>query len=101
MLLAHDLQQRIDKNALFEVDSLLDRYSSPKVRDWFTDRLDSLDVSKDEKDRTAGSLFVILDQLEVLRADWKDYLRDVRPYTQRYRPYPPGTGASFSRGIHR
>ena len=78
LALAHDLQQRIDRNALFEVDSLLDRYSSPKVRDWFIDRLDSLDVSKDEKGRTAGSLFVILDQLEVLRADWKDYLRDVR-----------------------
>lgn len=78
LALAHDLQQRIDRNALFAVDSLLTRYSSPGVCSWFSDRLDSLAISREERERTAGSLFVILRRLEVLRPDWKTYLLDAR-----------------------
>ena len=62
LALAHDLQQRIDRDALFAADSLLARYSSPGVC----------------RERTAAGLFLILRRLEELRPDWKAYLRDVR-----------------------
>lgn len=78
LALAHDLQQRIYRNAVFEIDRLLERYSSPKVPDWFNDRLRSLNFSRADKELTAGRLFVILKQLEVLRPDWSGYLRNVR-----------------------
>ena len=79
--LAHDLQQRIDKNALFEADSLFDRYSSPGMWTWFESRLSALKLSEDyaERRRAAeNALFSILDRLEVLRDDWKPYLDDAR-----------------------
>ena len=78
LALAHDLQQRIARDALFAADSLLARYSSPGVCRWFSNRLGSLAVSKEERERTAAGLFLILRRLEELRPDWKAYLRDVR-----------------------
>lgn len=79
--LAHDLQQRIDKNALFEADSLFDRYSSPGMWTWFESRLSALKLSEDYAERrreAENALFSILDRLEVLRDDWKPYLDDAR-----------------------
>ena len=79
--LSHDLQERIDRNALFDVDSLLSRYGSPTVWSWFEKRLDDLDADASHQNiraRTAGSLFVILNQMEVLRPEWKTRLRNAR-----------------------
>ena len=79
--LAHDLQQRIDKNALFEADSLFDRYSSPGMWTWFESRLSALKLSEDYAERrreAENALFSILDRLEVLRDDWMPYLVDAR-----------------------
>ena len=79
--LAHDLQQRIDKNALFEADSLFDRYSSPGMWTWFEARLSALKLSEDyaERRRAAeNALFSILGRLELLRDDWLPYLVDAR-----------------------
>lgn len=81
LALAHDLQQRIDKNALFEADSLFDRYSSPGMWTWFEARLSALELSEDhteKRDATENALFSILDRLEVLRDDWMPYLVDAR-----------------------
>ena len=81
LALAHDLQERIDRNALFDVDSLLSRYGSPTVWSWFEKRLDDLDADASHQNiraRTAGSLFVILNQMEVLRPEWKTRLRNAR-----------------------
>lgn len=81
LALAHDLQQRIDKNALFETDSLFDRYSSPGMWTWFEARLSALELSEDHTEKrnaTENALFSILDRLEVLRDDWMPYLVDAR-----------------------
>lgn len=81
LALAHDLQQRIDKNALFEADNLFDRYSSPGMWTWFETRLSALKLSEGyaERRRAAeNALFSILDRLEVLRDDWMPYLVDAR-----------------------
>ena len=81
LALAYDLQQRIDKNALFEADSLFDRYSSPGMWTWFEARLSALELSEDHTEKrnsTENALFSILDRLEVLRDDWMPYLVDAR-----------------------
>ena len=81
LALAHDLQQRIDKNALFEADSLFDRYSSPGMWTWFEARLSALELSEDHTEKrnsTENALFSILDRLEVLRDDWMPYLVNAR-----------------------
>lgn len=81
LALAHDLQQRIDKNALFEADSLFDRYSSPGMWTWFEARLSALELSEDHTEKrnsTENALFSILDRLEVLLDDWMPYLVDAR-----------------------
>ena len=81
LALSHDLQQRIDKNALCEADSLFDRYSSPGMWTWFEARLSALEHGDGlaEKRRAAeAALFSILDRLEALRADWKPYLTEAR-----------------------
>ena len=81
LALAHDLQERIDKNALFDADRLLERYSAPSVWGWFERRLHMLDseISHTRLSlQTTGNLFVILNQLEVLRPEWKARLRSAR-----------------------
>ena len=81
LALAHDLQERIDRNALFEADTLFERYDSPGVWDWFSDRLEEIkkranyaDIQRD----TEQALFSLLDHLEVLSPDWPPYLQQIR-----------------------
>ena len=81
LALAHDLQERIDRNALYDIDNLLDRYSSENIWSWFENRLLQLDQagSRNEKRRkTMRSLFSLFDHLEVLREDWTPYLNNAR-----------------------
>ena len=79
--LSHDLQERIDKNALYDADTVLERYSSENVREWFEARLRKLNLTdrwEERRRRTLLNLFSILDQLEALRDDWKPYLHNTR-----------------------
>ena len=78
LAVAHDLQERIDRNALFDVDSLLERYSSESTWDWFENRLKMLSVSQQNRGDVRDRLFAILDHLEVLRENWKPYLHKAR-----------------------
>lgn len=81
LALAHDLQQRIDKNALFEADSLLERYQKEGAAAWFEERLRDCvkDGEKEEKRVEAlKEAFSLLDGLEVLRKDWGEYLSEIR-----------------------
>lgn len=78
LALAHDLQERIDRNALFDVDSLLERYSSESTWDWFENRLKMLSVNQQNRGDVRDRLFAILDHLEVLRENWKPYLHKAR-----------------------
>lgn len=81
LALAHDLQQRIDRNALFDADSLFERYSAPGVWSWFESRLALLEQEEDRAERrlrAENALFSIFDRLEVLRDDWKPYLDSAR-----------------------
>ena len=75
LALAHDLQERIDRNALFEVDALLERYQGRRVWTWFQEKLDGLQAEPRLEKEVLGNLFVILNHLEVLRDNWKSYVK--------------------------
>lgn len=76
LALAHDLQERIDRNALFEVDALLERYQGRRVWTWFQEKLDGLQAEPRLEKEVLGNLFVILNHLEVLRDNWKSYVKE-------------------------
>lgn len=81
LALAHDLQQRIDKNALFEADSLLTRYQQENALEWFQTRMNEY-VSRKERfikrKQILKRMFDIFDGLEVLQEDWNAYLKNVK-----------------------
>lgn len=90
LALAHDLQERIDRNALYAADGLLERYASPSVWSWFEKKLDQIRVNGKYPVNTAqtrGNLFVILNQLEVLRPEWKERLRLARTTLSAASPF--------------
>lgn len=77
LALAHDLQQRIDRQALFAVDELLARYGTSDFWQRFGSRLkDALpSEAKDLRFQTLERLFHLLFQMESLRPDWKLFVR--------------------------
>ena len=81
LALAHDLQIRIDNNALFEIDGLLERYADEHTAKWFIERLGkvgSCSVDFEERRHVLRKLFSLFDGLEVLRSDWKKYIQDIK-----------------------
>lgn len=76
LALSHDLQERIDRNALFDADRLLKRYSSNSTWSWFDNRLKILKGRAQKQVRER--LFDVMDQLEVLRNSWRPYLNEAR-----------------------
>lgn len=75
---AHDLQQRIDKNAVFEADGLLERYRHENAVRWFEDRVSAYeqDEHREEKHMKAiKEAFTVLDGLEVLKDGWPAYVK--------------------------
>lgn len=81
LALAHDLQQRIDKNALFETDSLLERYQKEGAFKWFEESVSSYETHEERAEMRIQMLkraFSIFDGLEVLRDDWKAYLERIK-----------------------
>lgn len=99
LALAHDLQQRIDRNALYDADSLFERYSAPGVWSWFESRLTQLEKADShaaKMRRTKAALFSIFDRLEVLRDDWRPYLDSARKTLKNAPVLPEETERSFS-----
>ena len=99
LALAHDLQQRIDRNALYDADSLFERYSAPGVWSWFESRLAQLEKTDShaaKMRRTKAALFSIFDRLEVLRDDWRPYLDSARKTLKNAPVLPEETERSFS-----
>ena len=71
--LAHDIEERTKRNCVFEVDSLLDRYSGERVFKHFTGIL-----KKSKKDEyILEDLFDILNNIEVLKKTWPAYIKDI------------------------
>lgn len=100
LALSHDLQERIDRNALFDADKLLERYASERMWSWFEARLEKLFSSDGSSAlkikaarRTLDALFSLLDRMEVLRNDWPDHVAAARRTLADYN-YSPGNRES-------
>lgn len=81
LALASDLEQRIDREALFAVDELLGRWSSPHLFDRLQAKLNRLlppERRRELGEETLKHLFDCLLKLESLRPDWKPFLRRCR-----------------------
>lgn len=78
LALAHDLQLRIDKNAIFETDALLERYEKETAPKCFEQKLkkDIDELTKVDKDRRLKKFFAVFQNLEVLKNDWRPYLKE-------------------------
>ena len=73
--LVHDLQRRIDAGKLYEADELLERYQKEGAKEKLCGKLAVMKEQAKERYDTVRGLFGILKELEVLKADWPDFLR--------------------------
>ncbi len=78
LALAHDLQNRIDKNAIFETDTLLEKYKKNSTSKWFEKKLneETIKLTDEEKINKYKKFFSVFQNLEVLKSDWKSYLKE-------------------------
>lgn len=80
----HDLQLRIDRGRLFEVDTLLEKYASPRVFCWFRNKRRQLFAPYGESEilrnrgRVLSDIFSVFESLEALKPDWKPFLSGCR-----------------------
>ena len=100
LALTHDLQNRISQNRLYETDALLARCGSPEVWDWFEQKL-SESVPKPEavpgysRKKLLRRLFQILEKMEVLRPEWKQYRKKKKKTLMEAAPFSPEQEAAF------
>ena len=76
--LAHDIQIRIDKNSLFEIDTILERYGSNRMIPFFETALKPYSNREEERYKILQQMGAVLDELEVLRPEWRVLLKDIR-----------------------
>lgn len=73
LALVHDVQLRIFKGELFGVDELLIRYEREDAPEILGKKLEKYKKRVDKKE-----LFALLDELEVLKTDWPEYVRELQ-----------------------
>ena len=71
--LAHDIEQRTKRNCVFEVDSLLEKYSGERVFKYFT----ALSKKNKRDEYVLEDIFSLLDNIEVLKKTWTPYIEDI------------------------
>ena len=78
LALAHDVQRRIKREELFEIDALLERYQKEKNREKFREKLEKIRQKTLPRYEIMSQMFEIFEELEVLKTDWKPYIESVR-----------------------
>lgn len=73
--LGHDLQRRIRSGQLFLVDQLLERYGRECAFRRMEERIKPYRVDKKSRSRLVRELFEIFGELELLKADWPQYVK--------------------------
>lgn len=74
LAMAHDMQGRINRGAMFECEAVIEKYKTEKARNYITNYLAQKDRTIEEK--LTREMFEKLYKLEVLRDDWKDVLHN-------------------------
>ena len=73
--MGHDLQRRIRSGQLFLVDQLLERYGKEDAFRRMEERIKPYRVDKKSRSRLVRELFEIFGELELLKADWPQYVK--------------------------
>lgn len=73
--LGHDLQRRIRSGQLFLVDQLLERYGKEGAFRRMEERIKPYRGDKKSRSRLVRELFEIFGELELLKADWPQYVK--------------------------
>lgn len=77
LALGHDLQRRVSNGQLFEVDDLLERYGAQDAAKRFERRCEMYcDTSAEVTEPVWDGLCGLLDELEVLKADFPEYRKE-------------------------
>lgn len=76
--LAHDLQRRMDQEALFEADGVLERYRRAKDSGRFEERVRNMGVSAERRYAFMDKLLWDLEAMEVLNPAWPGFLGEIR-----------------------
>lgn len=76
--LAHDLQTRIGRKRLYQVDGLLKRYQSPDAKEKLVLRLLPYQIEGVSRYEGMRKLFELFDGMEVLKAEWPEYVGHLR-----------------------
>ena len=73
---AHDIQKRIDSDQLFEIDSLLEKYSKETFRKKAIDTLKNMrkNTTKTDIFKNRARIFMNLHRLEILNSHWAEYM---------------------------
>lgn len=77
LALGHDLQRRIHSGQLFLVDDLLKRYEKDGAFDRMEKKIKPYHISSTGRNILVQELFEILDELEILKKDWPDYVKNL------------------------
>ncbi len=72
----HDLQRRIDKNNIFDIDNLVETFNKNKEAKRFKEKLGK--YKTDDSIANISQLFDSLYKLEVLNFEWRDFTDRVR-----------------------
>ena len=76
LAMAHDMQGRINRGAMFECEAVIEKYKTEKARNYIANYLAQKDRVAEEK--LTREMFENLYKLEVLRDDWEDILHDTQ-----------------------
>lgn len=72
----HDLQTRIGSQKLFEIDDLLEKYKKPETLAYGRKKWEQYRKRSDIRSYLMHSMMYRLYQLEPLKDDWRDWLKD-------------------------
>ena len=75
--LAHDAECKIRKGNLFEVDEVCARYEKEGSPQRFLKKLKSCQEENGKRFQIMQELWSIFDELEILRKQWPDYIKDL------------------------
>ena len=74
--MAHDMQRRVNRRALFECDRVIEKYKKQKSRDFVREYLKEKDPIEEEN--LSREMYPLIYELEVLRDEWKALLEEAQ-----------------------
>lgn len=72
LAMAHDMQRRINHRDMFACTQVIEKYRKPKAQKYVHDYIKK--KTEGEIQKTAGDMFPLLYELEILREEWEELL---------------------------